>query len=150
MTPLRTRPRGERLDARDLPSVTFRFDYSLDTTGFFAAPERRAALEQAGFVLTNQLNDSLAAVRPSGANAWTVSLTNPATGQTVTKSDLAINADEIVVYVAPTVLGDTARPSFELPQPLPSLAERVVHRFHDVRSVGADLRLTLRPREIQA
>jgi diaminohydroxyphosphoribosylaminopyrimidine deaminase/5-amino-6-(5-phosphoribosylamino)uracil reductase len=59
-------------------------------------------------------------------------------------------ADEIVVYVAPTVLGDTARPSFELPQPLPSLAERVVHRFHDVRSVGADLRLTLRPREIQA
>jgi hypothetical protein len=98
MTPRRTRPRVERLDARDLPSVTFRFDYSLDTSGFFAAPERRAALEQAGFVLTNQLNDTLSAVRPSGSNTWSVSLTIPATGQTVTKPGLAIAADEIVVY----------------------------------------------------
>lgn len=98
MTPLRTRPRVERLDDRDLPSVTFRFDYSLDTAGFFAAPERRAALEQAGFAITNQLNDSLAAVRPSGSNAWSVTLTNPATGQVVSKTGLNVAADEIVVY----------------------------------------------------
>ncbi len=55
--------------------------------------------------------------------------------------------DEIVLYVAPTVLGDTARPAFALPQPLASLAERARFRFHDVRSVGPDLRLTLRPLE---
>lgn len=53
-------------------------------------------------------------------------------------------ADEVVVYLAPTVLGDTARPAFELPQPLRSLEERARFVYHDVRRVGVDLRLTLR------
>ena len=56
-------------------------------------------------------------------------------------------ADEIVLYVAPTVLGDTARPAFVLPQPLRALAERPQYSYHDVRQVGPDLRLTLRPLE---
>ncbi|MCE3285650.1 MAG: diaminohydroxyphosphoribosylaminopyrimidine deaminase [Steroidobacteraceae bacterium] len=55
--------------------------------------------------------------------------------------------DEIVVYLAPTVLGDTARPSFVLPQPLRSLEQRSRFRYADVRMVGSDLRLTLRPVE---
>ncbi len=53
-------------------------------------------------------------------------------------------ADELVLYLAPTVLGDTARPSFELPQPLRSLEERAKFVYRDVRTVGTDLRLTLR------
>jgi diaminohydroxyphosphoribosylaminopyrimidine deaminase/5-amino-6-(5-phosphoribosylamino)uracil reductase len=57
-------------------------------------------------------------------------------------------ADELVVYVAPTVLGDTARPLFAWPRPLQDLAQRRRFAFHDVRSVGADLRLTLRPAEV--
>lgn len=56
-------------------------------------------------------------------------------------------ADEIVLYVAPTLLGDTARPSFALPQPLRALADRPQYSFYDVRQVGPDLRLTLRPAE---
>ena len=56
-------------------------------------------------------------------------------------------ADEIVLYVAPTILGDTARPAFVLPQPLRVLAERPQYSYHDVRRVGPDLRLTLRPVE---
>jgi diaminohydroxyphosphoribosylaminopyrimidine deaminase/5-amino-6-(5-phosphoribosylamino)uracil reductase len=56
-------------------------------------------------------------------------------------------ADEIVVYVAATILGDTSRAMFELPEPLRSLTERRVYAFHDVRKVGEDLRLALRPRE---
>jgi hypothetical protein len=100
MTPRRTRFRLERLDSRDNPSVYFHFDYSLDSTGFFNDPARRAALEQAGFALTNQLNDSLDAVTPGGVNSWSVTMPNPVTGQPVTKSNLAIDADAIVVYAA--------------------------------------------------
>jgi diaminohydroxyphosphoribosylaminopyrimidine deaminase/5-amino-6-(5-phosphoribosylamino)uracil reductase len=59
-------------------------------------------------------------------------------------------ADEIVVYLAPSVLGHTARPSFELPQPLRSLAERTDYHYRDVRVVGSDVRLTLRPVETTA
>jgi diaminohydroxyphosphoribosylaminopyrimidine deaminase/5-amino-6-(5-phosphoribosylamino)uracil reductase len=55
--------------------------------------------------------------------------------------------DEIVLYVAPTLLGDTAQPAFALPQPLRSLGERTRLKYHDVRQVGPDLRLTLRPLE---
>jgi diaminohydroxyphosphoribosylaminopyrimidine deaminase / 5-amino-6-(5-phosphoribosylamino)uracil reductase len=58
--------------------------------------------------------------------------------------------DELVVYLAPAVLGDTARPCFELPRPLQSLAEGRRFRFHDVRQVGPDVRLTLRPEETVA
>jgi diaminohydroxyphosphoribosylaminopyrimidine deaminase/5-amino-6-(5-phosphoribosylamino)uracil reductase len=57
-------------------------------------------------------------------------------------------ADEVVLYVAPTVLGDTSRPAFALPQPLATLAARPRFSFHDVRQVGPDLRLTLRPAEV--
>ncbi|MCX7054915.1 MAG: dihydrofolate reductase family protein, partial [Proteobacteria bacterium] len=56
-------------------------------------------------------------------------------------------ADEIVLYVAPTILGETARPSFVLPQPLRALSKRLQYSYHDVRRVGPDLRLTLRPVE---
>lgn len=56
-------------------------------------------------------------------------------------------ADEIVLYVAPTILGDTAQPAFVLPQPLRVLAERPQYSYHDVRRLGPDLRLTLRPLE---
>jgi diaminohydroxyphosphoribosylaminopyrimidine deaminase/5-amino-6-(5-phosphoribosylamino)uracil reductase len=55
--------------------------------------------------------------------------------------------DEIVLYVAPTLLGETARPAFVLPQPLRALSERTRFTYHDVRQVGPDLRLTLRPLE---
>lgn len=55
--------------------------------------------------------------------------------------------DELIVYVAPTVLGDTARPVFLLPQPLRSLEERQQFVFHDLRRIGPDVRLTLRPAE---
>jgi diaminohydroxyphosphoribosylaminopyrimidine deaminase / 5-amino-6-(5-phosphoribosylamino)uracil reductase len=55
------------------------------------------------------------------------------------------HADEVVVYMAATILGDTGRAMFDLPEPLRSLDERQSFYFHDVRQAGADLRLTLRP-----
>ncbi len=53
--------------------------------------------------------------------------------------------DEIVVYMAPVVLGDSARSLFNLPL-LSRMCDRCEFEWRDVARVGEDLRLTLRPR----
>ncbi|MFO0936003.1 MAG: FG-GAP-like repeat-containing protein [Gemmataceae bacterium] len=88
------------LESRENPAIHFRFDYSLDTTGFFQSADRRAALERAGAAITSQLNGSLSAITPSGSNTWSLTLTNPFTGSTVTKTNPSIGTDEILVYVS--------------------------------------------------
>lgn len=52
--------------------------------------------------------------------------------------------DEIVVYMAPTLLGEGARPLLGL-GPLASMDDRPRFELLSVRRVGADLRLVLRP-----
>lgn len=52
--------------------------------------------------------------------------------------------DELLLYVAPVLLGDRAQPLLALP-PLTEMAARWRLRTVDRRSVGADLRLLLRP-----
>jgi diaminohydroxyphosphoribosylaminopyrimidine deaminase / 5-amino-6-(5-phosphoribosylamino)uracil reductase len=49
--------------------------------------------------------------------------------------------DELVVYVAPALLGNGARPLLDLPA-LRSLDDKLSLRFTDCRSVGDDLRIT--------
>lgn len=51
--------------------------------------------------------------------------------------------DEILLYLAPTLVGDAARGLFRLPA-LTDLAQAHRLRFHDVRSVGQDLRIVAR------
>jgi len=53
-------------------------------------------------------------------------------------------ADELLLYVAPVLLGDAARPLLVLP-PLADMASRWQLRLHDQRMLGQDLRLRLRP-----
>lgn len=48
--------------------------------------------------------------------------------------------DEVVVYLAPHVLGDTARGLFQLPA-LAAMADRIALDIVDVRAVGSDWRL---------
>jgi diaminohydroxyphosphoribosylaminopyrimidine deaminase/5-amino-6-(5-phosphoribosylamino)uracil reductase len=55
---------------------------------------------------------------------------------------LAGAVDELIVYVAPQLLGDAARGLVKLPG-LERLDERIGLRFADLRRVGPDLRLTL-------
>ncbi len=50
--------------------------------------------------------------------------------------------DELLVYLAPCLLGD-ARPMFELPQ-LPDLRASPRFRFHEIKQVGPDLRILAR------
>ena len=52
--------------------------------------------------------------------------------------------DELVLYLAPTLLGPDARPLADLP-PLRRLADRPAWRIHDLRTVGPDARIMLRP-----
>jgi hypothetical protein len=89
----------EALEARDVPSVTFKFDYSQDTKGFFSDTTRRSALEAAGKMLSSRLDDSLTAITPSGTNTWSASFPNPATGSTTTKSNMSVPANTLVVFV---------------------------------------------------
>ena len=54
-------------------------------------------------------------------------------------------ADELLLYIAPSLLGDTARGLLHLPG-LERLDDRLQLRLDDLRQVGDDLRLTLSPR----
>jgi len=53
--------------------------------------------------------------------------------------------DEVVLYMAPTLLGDRARALVRLPG-LERLADAVALEIEDVRAVGADWRIIARPR----
>lgn len=53
--------------------------------------------------------------------------------------------DELVIYMAPSLLGDKARGLFELPE-LTRMQDRHELDVLDARAVGRDWRLTLRPR----
>ena len=89
-----------RLEDRLTPALTFQFDYRYDTTGFFADPAHKAALERAGAGLLSRVDSSLGAVAPAGGNTWSEVFVNPATGQPVKVANPTVPADTIVVYVA--------------------------------------------------
>jgi diaminohydroxyphosphoribosylaminopyrimidine deaminase / 5-amino-6-(5-phosphoribosylamino)uracil reductase len=52
--------------------------------------------------------------------------------------------DEIIVYMAPVLMGSDARGMFDLPM-LESMAQRIQMKISDVRSVGNDWRITAQP-----
>lgn len=90
----------ESLEPRELLTISFQFDYRFDSTHFFDAAERRAALEQAGHLVADQFGDSLTAIQPSGTNRWTPNITSPSTGLTTTlPSSTAVAANQILVFV---------------------------------------------------
>ena len=51
--------------------------------------------------------------------------------------------DEVLLYLAPSLIGDQARGLFAVPA-LTSLADKKVLRWQDVRRVGDDLRILAR------
>jgi len=52
--------------------------------------------------------------------------------------------DEIIVYMAPSIIGDQGRGLFHLPDAV-AMADKKELKLLDVRQVGGDLRLTLKP-----
>ena len=56
--------------------------------------------------------------------------------------------DEIIVYMAPHIMGDAAKGLFHLPE-LEKMKDRISLSIKDVRSVGNDIRITARPESVQ-
>ncbi len=52
--------------------------------------------------------------------------------------------DELLLYLAPSLIGDPARGMFDLPSELVSLADRVQLRVLGIDPVGADWRIVAR------
>ncbi len=53
--------------------------------------------------------------------------------------------DEVLIYFAPSILGDQARGMFSMP-PMNELSERIALEITEARRIGADLRITARVR----
>jgi hypothetical protein len=97
---------AQALEARRFLSVSIKLDYSLDASGFFTThAEARTVLQSAADTLTQKLADTLAAIQPTASNTWTLSVTDPATGQDRDISNPSIPADTIVVYAGSRPLG---------------------------------------------
>ena len=98
-----------RLEDRTLLTFTISLNYDYDTSGFFNSAARRAILQQAVDTLTGSINESLAAIAPSGTNTWSISFVNPATGATETINNPTIPADTLVIYIGARSLGGNER-----------------------------------------
>ena len=51
--------------------------------------------------------------------------------------------DELLIYLAPSILGDSACGMFSLPE-LTDLAQKRLVQFGDVKAIGSDLRILAR------
>lgn len=98
----------ESLESRILLTISFNFDYSLDTAGFFDDASRRTALEEAGGIVSENLEDTLAAIVAGSVtegDSWTATYTNPATGMSASTVDLVVPENVIHVFVGARDLG---------------------------------------------
>jgi hypothetical protein len=89
----------EQLERRALFSLAVQFDYSLDSSHFFDAPERRAILQAAADEVVSHLGDRLAAIVPDAGNTWHFDTFNPSTNADISPANLTIPADTLLVYV---------------------------------------------------
>ncbi len=78
--------------------LSIRFDYSLDSQGFFASQERRNSLQFAANSIVSKFSDQLTSIRPTGADQWTATFVNPATGAQDTRTNLVIPTNEILIF----------------------------------------------------
>lgn len=89
-------------------AIDIRFDYTYDG-GFFSGANvaRRDVLDLVAAQLENRLvNESFAALTPSGQNTWTLSFDNPGnSGTEVVLNNLSIAADTLTIYVGGSNLG---------------------------------------------
>ena len=108
----------EWLEERIAPAITFQFDYTLDSLGFFTAnPAAKTVLQEAGQILGSQLNDNLVGFANNFAlnQFWDSYIPNPSNVSTLVEvRNLTIPANTLVVYVGGRTL---ARPSWRRATP---------------------------------
>jgi PKD repeat protein len=81
-----------------------RIDYSLDTNNFFQANERRVLLQSVLDSIASRFSDTLSAIQPQGSEYWEARFKNPSTGADVIRRNLAVAANELVVFVGARAL----------------------------------------------
>ncbi len=89
----------EGLEDRTLLSINIVYDFTYDTSGFFADYERQATLEAVAQIFEDAISDNLSAIVPGGVNTWTASFPHPGTGATVQLTNPSIATDEFRVYL---------------------------------------------------
>ena len=150
--PCERQPRRAVVDSRLELSPHARILHGGGTIVFTLSEDasRRAALEAAGAEIVQVPHaadkpgktDLAAVARMLGERGF-----NEVTVETGAKLNGSLIAagviDEIVLYVAPIILGDGARGLFALPG-LERLEDAIPVRIAEVRSLGEDLRITLR------
>jgi diaminohydroxyphosphoribosylaminopyrimidine deaminase/5-amino-6-(5-phosphoribosylamino)uracil reductase len=122
---------------------------TLIVTGNDQAEHSRRALTDAGAEILSlspsggggELAALMAALAERGINEVLVEAGATLGGALLTEELV----DEIVLYMAPVLLGDAARGLFHLPQ-IRTLAQGLALDVTDVRSVGSDWRITARPK----
>lgn len=88
-------------------AVSIVFDYSYDSSGFFADATRRSTLAQAGSYLGSRLSDSLTAITSQGVNSFDAVFSNPTNSSTVTLNNYNVASNTLVVYVGAQNLGSS-------------------------------------------
>jgi hypothetical protein len=106
----------EALEVRQvLAKVDIQFDYSMDTSGFFADASRKALLDLAAASFENRFTDNLAAIVPGGGNTWTAVIDSPSQLDTndpsrrlsVNIDNQTIAANTIRIYVGAIPFGSS-------------------------------------------
>ena len=89
--------------------VSFLFDYTYDTGGFFTANSlAKTDLEAAASTLQSRLADGLSAITPGDGNSWLVAFPNPSTGGQQSINNPSVAANTVVVYVGARNLENNA------------------------------------------
>lgn len=102
LTP-RSRPSSQKLQCETLEDrttpVNVRFDYSLDTSGYFNSAERQAALDRVAASVTSGMTDTLAPIVPTVGNTWQARVYNAVTNSVQSIDNPVIGQNEVVVYI---------------------------------------------------
>jgi diaminohydroxyphosphoribosylaminopyrimidine deaminase/5-amino-6-(5-phosphoribosylamino)uracil reductase len=130
-------PAGSHVLDGSAPTLVLHGEQADVADARFARVERAGVAERDG---TLDLPAALALLAARGCNELHVEA-----GPTLCGALFAQGlADELLLYVAPVLLGDGARPLLQLP-PLTDMAARWQLRMIDQRMLGRDMRLRLRP-----
>jgi hypothetical protein len=91
---------------RGAAALAIAFDFSFDSSGFFADPERRRVLERAGQLVGGALADELAALVSGPGQTWTARFTDPGSGAGAALANPILGADTLLVFVGARDLGE--------------------------------------------
>ena len=125
-----TSPVGSITGGDQTGDLKIRFDYSLDSQGFFSGnnSHRRNTLQLAADSLIKRFGDDLAAITPGGIKEWIPSINHPSSGpvnsvlgtQINLPKNLPVAANEIIIYAGArdlpgSVRGYAGQASYQFP-----------------------------------